>query len=469
MIEKMINVSIRNVTQPIHWHDLLEVDLVLSGEMDVVRNNRTFHIKTGDIIVLNRDDVHTVSSDSGDLLYVQLQFNMQQFNQYIPDVWTMLVYCSPEENDAVQRNLKEEIKSHMGNIVKLMEEQGSNVDAEKKIIYYCIDILNSFRMAFGAFPNVSREERSEEQANRIWKVIDYIYDNCYRKLTLHEVAQQVYVSDDYLTKLLKKYTGRGYEDFIGFVRAELSIRLLLNTEKSISDIAYECGYSAPKYYNAAFEKNYGCKPVEYRRANRANFQIEKRQETANLVFDEGVDRLDAFARIDKVIIDWATDILTKEINININDLQQSGTVLRELKSPQTGKGEILNYNIQRELADVELPCISIGGDVLVWQERDTTKILIINPDRVNQQEYLIQLKNLDPSATYIYCRAKPPQIPPSIRKLANSGTVSILNREIIDNMYNLSYEYGEVTGEEQIYMNVELGEEYLTKIILQKL
>ena len=71
MIEKMITVSIKNAAQPIHWHDLLEINLVLSGEMEVVRNNRSFHVGAGELMVLNRDDVHSVSSESEDLLYVQ--------------------------------------------------------------------------------------------------------------------------------------------------------------------------------------------------------------------------------------------------------------------------------------------------------------------------------------------------------------------------------------------------------------
>ena len=44
-----------------------------------------------------------------------------------------------------------------------------------------------------------------------------------------------------------------------------------------------------------------------------------------------------------------------------------------------------------------------------------------------------------------------------------------LNREIIDNIYNMTYEYGETTGEEQIYMNIELDRDQIAKVIIQKI
>ena len=468
MIEKMITVSIKDATQPIHWHDLLEINLVLSGEMEVVRNNRTFSVGAGELMVLNRDDVHSVTAKSDDLLYVQLHFNMQEFNQYIPDIWTVLVYCSPEDNDAIQRNLKAEIKSHISNIVRLMNEQNNNVDMEKAIIYYCIDILSSFKMAFGAFADSKVGRRNEEQDSRVWKVIDYIYDNYNQKLLLNEVAQYVYVSDDYLSKILKKYTGRGFEEFVASVRAEMSIRLLLNTDKSITEIAYECGFSAPKYYNAAFEKNYGCRPVDYRKTNRENFRIEKHQEAATVIVDEGIDEDRANELIHRYTLDWATDSVAEEITVDISSLESCGEVLTQVRQPKVFKGEILNYNMQRELSDVQLPCVRISNEMIAWQERDAIKILIVSPDKNSKKRYSIRFTHLQSPETYLYCRAKTPEIPSSIRKLANAGEIARLNRDIIDNMYNMTYEYGEVSGKEQIYMNLELEGDQIAKIIIQK-
>lgn len=203
MLEKMIHVSVKNLPALIHWHDMLEVNLVLRGTMTVTRNNREFAVESGELMVVNRDDVHAVSSSSEDLLYVQLHMNLELFNQYLPDIWTEMFYCTPEHNDLFSQNLKAEIKSHMSSIVSMMNESTYHIDLDNQIVLHCLEILSCLRMGFPAM-GAEGKKLSTEQKNRIWKAIDYIYDHCKRKLPVQEVAEHVYISSDYLTRLLKK-------------------------------------------------------------------------------------------------------------------------------------------------------------------------------------------------------------------------------------------------------------------------
>ena len=469
MIEKMLTIAIKNQSQPIHWHDLLEINFVLEGELVVVRNNKEFTVGAGELIVLNRDDVHSISSKTTDLLYVQMHMEMEQFNQYIPEIWTVLFYCSPEENDPISVNLKAEIKSHIANIVRLMDERSFNIDAEKKINYYCIDILSSLKLGFSALNRDKGREMSEEQTARLWKIIDYIYDNCNRKLTLHEVAQQVYVSDDYVSRILKNGTGRGFEDFIGFVRSELSIRELLNTNKGITDISYDVGFSALKYYNAAFKKNYGCSPADYRKKNKENFLMEKQQESSFIIADEDVDVDKSIELLGKYILNDLSDHIVRRIEIDVRDLAKTGEPKTKIRYPKAGKYEVLSYNIQREMSDVQLPCVCPEENVFIWRERNATKVLMLNIDSIDRIEYSIRISGLEKSKIYVYCRARTPNVPSSIRKLTDSDGLGRLNRDIIDNIYNMTYEYGETTGTEQIYMNVELDQDQVSKLIIQEI
>lgn len=470
MIEKMLTVSVRNQIQPIHWHDRLEINLVLQGEINVVRNNRSFSVKEGELIVLNRDDVHSISSESDNLLYVQLHINMEEFNQYIPDIWTILVYCSPEDDDAISRNLKAEIKSHISSIINLMEEQNTNIDAENKMILYCIDILSSFKMGFAAASNPAAKMMSEEQLSRLWKTIDYMYDNHNRKLTLHEVAQQIHVGDDYLSRLLKKLHGMGFEQFLGFIRAEMSIKLLLNTEMSITGIAYECGFSAPKYYNSAFEKTYGCSPAEYRKNNKANFLIEKNRETAEVIYEEGVDSENVKKLLTKYqLFIEEFSIEPQLVEFSISKPEESGEQTYEITLPSKPRRSITDYILQRAIADVMFPCVKLAENIYAWTEKNAVKILLFNADNIYTKEIRVRIRSLDTAATYVYCRAKTPDIPETIMNITDSGKVIHLHRDIIDHMYDMAYEYGEVKGEENIFMNMELKNNQIAQILIQRI
>lgn len=468
MIEKMLTVSVKNQIQPINWHECMELDFVLRGAMDVVRNNRTFHVESGELMVLNRGDIHSISSDSDDLLYIQLHFNLEKYNQYIPEIWTVLFYCSPEENDAISRNLKNEIKSRISNIVHLMDGKSGEVDAKNKILYYSIDILSSLKMGFLA--TVDRQKNlNEEQINRVWKVIDYIYDNCNRKLKLDEVAKQVFVSGDYLTKLLKRNSGIGFEEFIAMVRSEISIKLLLTTDMSVSAIAYECGFSALRYYNNAFLKSYGCTPAEYRENNRNNFIIEKQRKSTGLICDENADKEYAMDQLQEYEMAYEEDdSRVISFAVDFNKPESSGKLIEDIAIPQMKKMGVWNYSVQKALSSVLLPCICPENNVYVCKEQDTITILLVNSGEMSGMEFTVTITGLDETGVYAFCREKTPDIPESILKIIDTGNMRKLNRVFVDNIFNMTYEYGEITSEAQIYMNIELKYEQLERIIIQK-
>lgn len=470
MLEKMLTVSVKNKVQPIHWHDLLELNLVLVGEMEVVRNNRVFSLQEGEMIVLNRDDVHSISSKSEEFLYIQIQFSMEYYNQYIPDIWTVLFDCSPKNDDIISQNLKAEMKSHLCSIVRMMDAHRDYVDAEKKIVYYCIDILSTLKMAFAAVRSSEASSLSEEQNGRLWKAIDYMYDNHARKLTLHEVAQQVYISADYLSKLLKKQSGMAFEEFLSFIRAEMSIRALLNTDMSITNIAYECGFSAPKYYHAAFLKIYGCAPLEYRKNNRKNFMMERQKEAAKVLYDDGIDKRHVFKLMEKYrILSEIPSSVQETIRIDIRNFKNGAVGFGAVKYPKTNTKDFLGYMVDAALAEIQTPCFKLCDHVYAWQEHDAIKLLAAGLENSGRSEYVIQIEGLENPGHYIYCREKTPDIPDGIKKMIEKGEMHKLDRDLAGNLYHRTFEYGEVLHKQQLSMNIGLEKGQIAKITLQKI
>lgn len=470
MIEKMLTIEIKNKTQMIHWHDVLEIDLVLSGEIEAVRNNKTITVKEGEIIVFNRDDVHSIGSASENLLYVQIQMNLEYYNQYIPDIWTVLFHCSPENTDDVSRNLMGEIKSYISLISELIEKGAGDVDAEKKIIYYCIEILANLKMGFAATLNADRTPMNEEQAANSWKMIDYMYDHHNRKLTLHEVAQQIYVSDDYASRLLKRQHGKSFEEFLAFIRAEISIRFLLNTDMSISTIASECGFSAPRYYNAAFTRAYGCSPVEYRKKNKENFALEKQKTAAKILYDEGVSREETRRRLQKYKIYYDDgQVQRKKITIDLNSAGELPAKKPEAALFARKGRSVWAYEVQQVISEIPLHASQPEHGIFFWKENDAWKILIIQAENSDITEYSLRIQGLEKNGEYIYFREKTPDLPESVRKLFLQGRASLLHRDILRSFSQKTTEFGEIRSEEYLYMDITLSAEQIARIIVQKL
>jgi AraC-like DNA-binding protein len=81
------------------------------------------------------------------------------------------------------------------------------------------------------------------------------------------LAEQVHLSANYLSDLLKKETGKNAQEHIHFYLIEEAKSRLLNTPASINEVAYSLGFEYPQYFTKLFKQKTGHTPIEYRQLN----------------------------------------------------------------------------------------------------------------------------------------------------------------------------------------------------------
>lgn len=94
--------------------------------------------------------------------------------------------------------------------------------------------------------------------------IDYIDENYAEKLTLEDVASQIYLNKTYVSQLFKKELDVSFGDYLENVRIGKAKELLRTTAKSISQISEEVGYTSQSYFTKVFKKSAGMGPLRYR-------------------------------------------------------------------------------------------------------------------------------------------------------------------------------------------------------------
>jgi len=82
--------------------------------------------------------------------------------------------------------------------------------------------------------------------------------------TIQYFAEISYLSQHYFSDLIKKETGRTPKDHINDFVIEKAKNLLLRTERSVSEIAYELGFNYPNYFSRLFKSKTGYTPIQYR-------------------------------------------------------------------------------------------------------------------------------------------------------------------------------------------------------------
>ena len=95
---------------------------------------------------------------------------------------------------------------------------------------------------------------------------EYINAHLDLDLTRQELAEQVYLSESYVSHLFSKETGEPLADYITNRKIELAQNLLSTTSYPVSIIAVKAGYSNFSYFSKLFKKKTGLAPNEYRKA-----------------------------------------------------------------------------------------------------------------------------------------------------------------------------------------------------------
>lgn len=98
----------------------------------------------------------------------------------------------------------------------------------------------------------------------IQKTRFYMRDNIETKVDLTQLADKHAVAYSYLRKMFKKYTGISPHQYHLELKMMRARELLLTTEKSIKEIAYDLGFDSIHYFSRLFKKKTGANPTELR-------------------------------------------------------------------------------------------------------------------------------------------------------------------------------------------------------------
>lgn len=108
-------------------------------------------------------------------------------------------------------------------------------------------------------------ENEAKASNRvIYQVKQYINLHYHEDLKLSHLAEQVYLSTNYLSNVFTKHTGCSLNKYIKEVRLEKAQELLLSTNMKIADIGRRVGYDNTSYFIKKFQEKYGMTPEKYR-------------------------------------------------------------------------------------------------------------------------------------------------------------------------------------------------------------
>lgn len=125
--------------------------------------------------------------------------------------------------------------------------------------------------------DVTNQNNSPEKrySDLVSETIDCIRKEYHQELTLKAIADRLHVNGVYLGQCFKNETERSFTQYLNHVRIQKAQQLLLYTNQSINEIAYETGYNTNHYFIKMFKKLNGLSPKEFRDRYKDNYQAIK--------------------------------------------------------------------------------------------------------------------------------------------------------------------------------------------------
>lgn len=112
---------------------------------------------------------------------------------------------------------------------------------------------------------LAKINESAVQCLEIRETIDYMHANIDQKITIEGLAKIARMSKSYFIRNFKKETGQSAINYLNQIRLEQVKRLLLEDNKSMTEIAMECGFNSAAYLSSSFYKKFRMTPSDYQK------------------------------------------------------------------------------------------------------------------------------------------------------------------------------------------------------------
>ncbi len=256
-----------------HKHTFIELAYIVSGSGTHTVGDRSSKFSKGDLFIINYDTPHAFSSDESDdelimydLLFTPRFFDVSLINAFdFESINSSFLFYSLFPSEQIGPDIH--ISGSKYNIFSDIFKKIHNEFESQKIGY--INIIRAYVIEliiqiFRRMSSTQKNDATSRQTQIVNSTLEYLRKNYYRDLSLGELAAQAFLSKDYFSRIFRDITGMPINSLLQKIRIDEACKLLLSSNRTISDIAEQCGFHDLKYFYNVFKKTLGVTPKQYR-------------------------------------------------------------------------------------------------------------------------------------------------------------------------------------------------------------
>lgn len=238
-----------------------DINYVIRGDRKIITPLQSYSYHSGNISMGEPYTYHRTISESDEPYERYLvKFTPEFVEPFIKNVGKDIFYELYEQKLFC---FSEDIQKKIENILcEMLEEYNKDVEYKEIILQGML-----FRLLTIIYENKLNEIVTRYKtplSEPILNAIYYIENNYDKKITLEKISEKEHFSCAYFSRLFASQLGMSFTDYVSNVRIGHVKRLLLQTNKSIMDIALETGYCHGDYLSSQFKIKTGMSPLQFR-------------------------------------------------------------------------------------------------------------------------------------------------------------------------------------------------------------
>lgn len=234
---------------PLHGHDYYELELIVSGSGRQWVNNVCVPLQKGSLYLVTPSDIHRVEADET-LYIISIHFLPEIAEQMelseVQDAWAMVL-------DDEEFNLFSTLA------FSIIREKSRDVP------YHVHQMLSVTMMLMVRLLRGGTKYASAPASQHMQQVLRYIHENYNNpNLRLKDAAEVGGLSTCHFSTTFRNVVGCGFSEYLLSYRLRRASMLLADLNISVTEVAYEVGFSTLSHFFRVFRDAYGCTPKQYR-------------------------------------------------------------------------------------------------------------------------------------------------------------------------------------------------------------
>lgn len=266
------NDDFRKMDVPWHWHPEWEAVLLTEGSCTVAAGNQKYVLSEGQGFFINSGILHGCwDLDATGCMFHSIVFHPRLVGGSLDSIFHQHFVQPLLEHPALEIVLLSPSVPWQSKALEAIEEAWQQCACEpagyafrtRSALSELVYLLHS------NMPSVQRVSsgKSIRDGERIKTMLSFIHENYSNDMSTHRIAQSALISESECLRCFRTTIGTTPIQYVKQYRIQQAALLLCSTQKSVSEIASQCGFQDMSYFSKAFREVKGCVPTQYRQRN----------------------------------------------------------------------------------------------------------------------------------------------------------------------------------------------------------